>query len=450
MIRNYFFCLLFAVLILISVLAVNAQGGENYLSLPKEVPGNYEGKWYGLWIPASMFSREEFKGRPRGNGFPDQKIINSWGYKAKPIEEIKDLLPETYYDICANPEQWGEIRINESPFIPLDQWPGLNQKLFKEATERNKGKAKIDARGQLVNYENGAPFPGTTNAVEMAWNFIFGQSAAPTTYCPNYGSVTDRKGTTSYLRSVQTFFSMKGRFRGEHVPRWEPNPNNYLWFNAQPFTRPYDFRGIVPLVLRYDDPEKQDDQWMYLPVLRRVRRMSTTQRWDKMPGGLDMTYDSAGGFQGKVQNYDWKILGPQVLLCVRIAKDEIQENKGKVGGCGVDELYQRVNTVVLQYIPKIVSTASRGVIYIDPGTYVVYYCEIFDKRGRKYLFSNYTWSVDKDGVPQPCSIFCTDIQRIHGGSTCGVCQATNDDAEKEGVSPSFFEMNSLQSRYGSR
>ena len=79
--------------------------------------------------------------------------------------------------------------------------------------------------------------------------------------------------------------------------------------------------------------------------------MSTAQRWDKFPGGSDLTYDAVTGFQGKPTNYEWKYLGRKELLCARQAKDSIQEIKDKpIGAC--DQLYQRVNTVMVEYIPK--------------------------------------------------------------------------------------------------
>ncbi len=35
---------------------------------------------------------------------------------------------------------------------------------------------------------------------------------------------------------------------------------------------------------RYLDPDKQDDSWLYLPSLRRVRRLSAAQRSDALFG----------------------------------------------------------------------------------------------------------------------------------------------------------------------
>ena len=69
--------------------------------LPEKVPGNFKGKWYGVHCP--KVPKKKMVGLVDGEeAFPDQTIINSWGYKAKPMEEIKDLIPEMYYAICTN------------------------------------------------------------------------------------------------------------------------------------------------------------------------------------------------------------------------------------------------------------------------------------------------------------------------------------------------------------
>ena len=59
--------------------------------IPDKIPGNFEGKWYGMFSPA--ITKENCFGIRHGEAFPNQTILSSWGYKAKPIEEIKDLVP---------------------------------------------------------------------------------------------------------------------------------------------------------------------------------------------------------------------------------------------------------------------------------------------------------------------------------------------------------------------
>ena len=177
--------------------------------------------------------------------------------------------------------------------------------------------------------------------------------------------------------------------------------------------------------------------------------MSTAQRWDKFPGGSDLSYDAVTGFQGKPTNYEWKYLGRKELLCARQAKDSIQEVKGKpIGAC--DQLYQRVNTVMLEYIPKITSTVSRAVMYLDPEIYACYYVEFYDKRGRSYLFMFYPWVFQASGYQSPIGFVVADVQRVHTSLINTYDEYQDLDGEAMGINPSFFQMNFLRNRYTGR
>ena len=413
--------------------------------IPNNVPGNYEGKWYGIHCP--LVNPEEMVGERGGDAFPNQKVTNAWGYKAKPIGQIHT---EQFFNICSHPELWGNIRINETAYIPLDQWPGSHIKLRNEATEKYKGQAFVDESGHIRKHTAGIPFPGSTNAQEIIWNYMKARNFGEALFAQFYTAITDKKGHTRYSSAEQNYLWWKGRLYGVDKPSIKPNPNNYDKFQAMGFWAPYDLIGTVILTHRYDDPEKTDDQWMYIPSLRRVRRMSAAQRWDKLPGGQDITYDGATGFDGKPTNYKWKYLGRKILLCGHNSTDRLMEIKGKPGGGGCDQTYQRVNCVVLQFIPKIVSSVGKGVLYLDPDSYVCYYAEYFDKRGRPYLFYAHQWVVRNDGCSGIVGFLVSDVQRVHSSNNYTYRSFQNMDAINEGRNPSYFRMDKLKKHYGGR
>lgn len=445
--RTDFFNRFLCALVLISFSLVGAQTSFAQWQIPPEIPGEYEGKWYGIYCPD--LNRDEMEGMHDGTAFPGQKVINSWGYKAKPIEEIKDLLPERFYDIASNPDAWGNIRINETEYIPLDQYPGEHQKKRIAATEKNKGKCSIDEKGQLQGYINGFPFPGSETGLEIAWNFVKARNYGEDCWVKFYCSVIDKKGRTRYSVPETTYLWWNGRLHNQ-VPKIEPNPNNYDMYNHMGWFSPYDLRGMVNLVHRYDDPVKADDQWMYITSLRRVRRMSSSQRWDKLPGGNDITYDSATGFQGKPTNYDWKYLGRKLLLSGRHARHMLMEIEDKPGGTMADQYYQRVNTKIVEFVPRIVSSVSRAVMYLDPETWIAYYVDYFDKRGRPYLFCAHGWAVDGAGCVCPIGFLVCDVQRIHSSNNNVFQCRQNSDANEIGIAPEYYEMNKLRNIYGGR
>jgi hypothetical protein len=59
------------------------------------------------------------------------------------------------------------------------------------------------------------------------------------------------------------------------------------------FRKPADVRGIGFLAWEYNNPAKDDDRWLHLPALRRVRRISGPSKNDYFMGS-DFTYDDMG------------------------------------------------------------------------------------------------------------------------------------------------------------
>lgn len=56
------------------------------------------------------------------------------------------------------------------------------------------------------------------------------------------------------------------------------------------YTEPTNVRGTGFLTFDYPDPHADDDQWLYLPALRKVRRISASDRGDYFLG-TDFTYE---------------------------------------------------------------------------------------------------------------------------------------------------------------
>jgi hypothetical protein len=60
------------------------------------------------------------------------------------------------------------------------------------------------------------------------------------------------------------------------------------------FQKPADVKGTGFLSWEYDDPSRDDDRWLYLPALKKVRRISGSSKNDYFMG-TDFTYDDMGG-----------------------------------------------------------------------------------------------------------------------------------------------------------
>ncbi|MDA3812637.1 MAG: outer membrane lipoprotein-sorting protein [Candidatus Cloacimonetes bacterium] len=62
------------------------------------------------------------------------------------------------------------------------------------------------------------------------------------------------------------------------------------------FVSPADVRNTSFMYWSYDEAEKNDDQWIYLPALKKVKRISSDSKSDYFMGS-DFTYDDLGDRQ---------------------------------------------------------------------------------------------------------------------------------------------------------
>ena len=61
------------------------------------------------------------------------------------------------------------------------------------------------------------------------------------------------------------------------------------------FKSPADVKGTGFLTWEYDDTNKDDDRWLYLPAMKKTRRISGTSAKKDYFMGSDFTYDDMGG-----------------------------------------------------------------------------------------------------------------------------------------------------------
>lgn len=98
----------------------------------------------------------------------------------------------------------------------------------------------------------------------------------------------DRKGMMH-----MTLVNKRGRTRERSVlflsKDYGKDSKSIMFFQA-----PADVKGTGFLQYEYDDPSKEDDRWLYLPALKKVRRISGSSKSDYFMG-TDFTYDDMGG-----------------------------------------------------------------------------------------------------------------------------------------------------------
>jgi hypothetical protein len=190
---------------------------------------------------------------------------------------------------------------------------------FTSATEYYRGQARIGPDSSLENWTAGRPFPideidclgDPQGGVKIMWDFqaLGGDGKAHFFYSdwdrgerfPLYCEGTGQRVQLSH-RFEEKYREMNGDiFRGE---------KRKFVFGVE-VVAPFDARGIRLLSYRYkksDRPRaetRNGDTWVYVPTLRRVRRISSAQRTDAI-AGTDFTFDDLRSFNGIVPQYEWE------------------------------------------------------------------------------------------------------------------------------------------------
>lgn len=77
------------------------------------------------------------------------------------------------------------------------------------------------------------------------------------------------------------------------------------------FKSPADIRGTAYLNFDWDDTDRDDDSWLYLPALQRVKRLATGDKSDSFLGS-DFTYADINGFE--IDWYDYRFVNESELV----------------------------------------------------------------------------------------------------------------------------------------
>jgi hypothetical protein len=229
----------------------------------------------------------------------------------------KDLLPP---EILEHYEK-GEYR-NRIVSYPVGDahW----EKSFLEATEKNAGQLDVDHRGSIVysstgkqpDYYYGIPFPiidpNDPNAgVKVAWNQFLAYWYGGSSYNVTLLAMLQPKGMDREIHARGWF-----QFYDGQSPKYRrENPLNLQSQFLGVSTFPADLQGTSSLTWRYRDPDKRDSVWAYVPALRRVRAVSPSNRSDGYLGS-DLSGDDGFFFDGKPEDFTWKLIGKREALRV--------------------------------------------------------------------------------------------------------------------------------------
>ncbi len=388
---------------------------------------------YGIWILALAVSwtfssgvyAQDVASAPAAQPLGSEDVVPGLPFQEGDVltfdqlDKLKDYLPPAFWE---NREYFFYEGM-ELEIGPSNRKYG-EADAYRDVTEENRGKTSIGPDGSLLGYSGGLPFPSDEidcekdpeAANKIIWNFTkaWNGDGAMTNWSYTYWDRGEQ--LPLYYEGTSKVVNLKDRVE----PKYRKNVKSLgdIFKNekrGQVFgievEAPFDARGIVLLTYRYDssdgplDEAKNDDTWVYLPDLRRVRRISTAQRTDSVQG-TDFTMDDLRSFAGIPPQYDWSCLGEMDILSPFNTTDlaypyKDDYNFGPYGFSYANDRWELRRSWVIRFDPKNDDHPYHHKdIYIDKETNEPLYSFAYDRKKElwKIIWHNHRYSDDWDGT----------------------------------------------------
>jgi len=330
---------------------------------------------------------------------------------------------------------------------------------YREATERFRGQARVDADGNLEHYTAGLPFPpedidekARDAALKWAWNFEKRYRG------PGHRGRMRIRSYPSGLGSTQTYrgsFSLLKTKQRSDLPEQGfalPDAQDRIWVGGGDFVEPFAVRGLAWRQYRVEKSERRwdlpDDIFVYVPEMRKIRRAATNWvdgyyvpsfMWGGQGSGGGLAYGGAAGINPSAginigtsedarlgltglalrpNAYDWRMRGRTVVIAPLNAMRpgypvDDERNYGFSGLSVADERWDVRSAVVIEGALKRQNETIRTVtLYLDELTLQpLYWISRADRRRLVevgVLVHRYTGDVrDYPEVPggQPALVF---------------------------------------------
>jgi len=287
---------------------------------------------------------------------------------------------------------------------------------YVAATEKFGAQTQLgDAPGELNGYVAGKPFPAPLSADDprggekLAWNMRYAYGGDSVVIPEMYWYYRNMRQDQVQRKLKFSARSLKFAHRTvkEPLPSVEPNPFQVASAIYLEVHSPPDI-AETQLVLFYNKLDAEPEQaWMYVPILRRVRRIATKAKTDSFLGS-DIMIEDFLGYSGRIMDMEWKILGESRLLLpfYEYSNQEHSTDKARkysynfVDFHGEAHCYPKVTWQLRDaYILEGSTTRNdhpigKRIFYVDKQTSVAPLTFIYDKAGD-------LWKIGIGGVSHP-------------------------------------------------
>lgn len=343
--------------------------------------------------------------------------------------DYEALLPESVYARVAA----GQYAL---PLVAVDpaRFRANYSDRFWRASRANRGRYGIDpdtggltevASGRIPTAFFGLPFPDVDPADPLAGTKIVHNYRARRMQMDgdfHTFDLSDVEQGGEVRRTVRILLS-QAYYVGTTAAPPATLPDNTESRQLAAALAPQDLEGVGVLTWRINDWTTWDQVWAYLPTIRRVRRVRSSTRGDRIPG-FEVQGDDADCYDNKTSYFTWKlvrageVIGPlgsdtpyarpltdeppsrrTMTLPYNAAVYETPGAKG-AGWFPLHNVYARRPVWIVEGRPRDpYYEAGRIVLYVDRDLYHGYYKLSFNQAGELYRtnFCGTAWGRSADG-----------------------------------------------------
>jgi hypothetical protein len=207
------------------------------------------------------------------------------------------------------------IEIGPTAILPLP-------KNYLAATEKYAPQVRLvelpDGGLTLENYRGGVPFPNPTDP-HKGWKTLANvwYRYIPHLVVDTYGSGCAIDATLSY--NCQSYIAVKRQLAyntDADAPAEPPGPNSRYFTEWFMTLEPEQDRYTAYLTVNYADPTRPEDEFAFLPALRRYQPISSLARCSES-GGMDATFeDFHNGFDSNITQLDVEYIAHRKIIAL--------------------------------------------------------------------------------------------------------------------------------------
>ncbi len=319
------------------------------------------------------------------------------------------------------------------------------------ATVRHSPQVRLGSDGQLVNYVAGLPFPNfiftdPQAGFKLAWNFYWrwlgddSKTGGATKLGKEIVITIEKNGAERLSHKVIHFLRSRSRVSVEPTPKIL-GYDHIDWMQIIAHDYPRDVSGITSLEVRYADPSRADDQFVYVPSLRRVRRATTNLRCATL-APTEFNTDDINTFNGKVLDFNYKFIGQRPILG-NFSQAQIPFERNTGDYLPLNEGWEVHNAYGLEITPRDPSYCySKKIIFLHENTFEPVLALMWDRNGsywkEQFAFRTSTRLHDGEEVISVGTVAIVNVQNGRASLVTAV------RSYNQGYRPSFFTLATLQ------